>query len=818
MPAPAFQHSPFSPKAVAMAVSAAALGAQNAYAQQAIEEILVTATKREASVQDIPVSVLAFTDAEIVRRGFKQLEDYIGDVPGLSWGRREPGGTSVIMRGCAMSGLQFGSVPTTSIYLDEQPITAAGFNPDPRLIDIARVEALSGPQSTLFGDASLCGTLRIITNKPDTTAFDSWIDVTGTSVEDGDPGYDVSGMVNIPLFDNKVAVRLVGFYADEGGWIDNVLSQSPGGTFDDSAFVKKDINKSETTGGRVGVRWVPNDDWTIDLAGIYQKLDQKGYGDVDLNEIFYSGRNIGSEEQLRFEKESWTDKWYQVALTAEGSLGFADLMVTGSYFNRNTRYDADATAYQFAFQQVGDYLAYAYAGTPYFQNGIYDFGGDPQAFAYDDGKDERWTFEARLSTPADSTSRWSGLIGVFYNKIKGETLFASGNADFANSPAFSYLNYLAYYYNGQFVDGPTNNWFFGVYDSQIEQSAIFGEVTFEVTDRFSVTAGGRWFDVDTDRTLIQGGLLQNSDTRGGGVRPDLDGSELIVTNEKADTSDSDFVPKVTLTYQIQDDKMVYATYSEGFRRGGVNPARASSVFGEGQPDHNFDSDKIENYEIGAKTTWFAGSLQFNITGYHMDWKDAQIQANDPQPAVFALGFVNFPQAEIDGAEAFLSWIPAAGWELTGNVGYNDADISKTETLFPGSENPVTATNGTPLPLMPKWKASAGVQYTFERQFNPFNVGPVTPYVRADWNYVDDSVNSLEGIQSIIFDLGARTQSSYDILDLSAGVDAETWSASLFVNNVNDEEAELFYNDRWAQTRLTTNQPRTFGVHFRKYFN
>jgi len=195
-------------KALAVAISTAVAGTGAAQAAETmLEEIIVTATKREESLQDIPMSVTAFTDEKIVLEQFKQIDDYAGQIPGLTVNRRQPGGTNVIMRGCAVASVSFGGSSTTSIYLDEQPITVSGFNPDPRLVDISRVEALSGPQGTLFGDAAQCGTLRIITNKPDSSGFTGFVDLTGNTVKDGDLGYDINGMVNIPLVEDKLALR-----------------------------------------------------------------------------------------------------------------------------------------------------------------------------------------------------------------------------------------------------------------------------------------------------------------------------------------------------------------------------------------------------------------------------------------------------------------------------------------------------------------------------------------------------------------------------------------------------------------------------------
>ncbi|HET6564072.1 MAG TPA: Plug domain-containing protein, partial [Xanthomonadales bacterium] len=214
----------------------------------ALEEVIVTGTKRGAlSMQDVPISITALTEETIKTQGFKSLDDYFGQIPSLTFGRVEPGGTNVIMRGCAISGFAFGDNPTTGVYLDEQPITAAGFNPDPRLVDIERVEALAGPQGTTFGDASQCGTLRIITNKPVVGENSAWVDLTGTSVDDGELGYDASAMLNTAIGEN-MAFRLVGFSAHDAGYIDNILSDSPRGTFDNSEFADSDVNGVDVYG------------------------------------------------------------------------------------------------------------------------------------------------------------------------------------------------------------------------------------------------------------------------------------------------------------------------------------------------------------------------------------------------------------------------------------------------------------------------------------------------------------------------------------------------------------------------------------------
>src|SRR6056297_914848 len=407
----------YSRSAIAAAVSAALAG-PSAFAQtqgDAIEEIVVTATKREESLADIPMSIRAFTTDDIVRQGLEGLDDYVGKIPSLALARREPAGNSVVFRGVAASGIQFGTNPSSGIYLDEQPITAAGLNPDPRLVDIQRVEALSGPQGTLFGDASQSGTLRIITNKPDPTAFDAWVELEANQVSDGDAGYDVSGMLNVPLAEDRLALRLVGFTAEEAGFIDNVLGTSPGGTYTNEEFVEDDINTTTISGGRAALRWFPNDRWTVDTSAIFQSTEADGFGDTDFDR---SGL-----EQVRFFDERFEEDWYQLALTLEGSTGIGDFLFSVSYFDRDLQYDADGTDYMFAFQQISDAYEAEYTAA----NGtdhdfyFYDFGGDVvRGFNIEEDDSTRFSIEARWSTPEIDDSRWRGIVGLFYQKLEND--------------------------------------------------------------------------------------------------------------------------------------------------------------------------------------------------------------------------------------------------------------------------------------------------------------------------------------------------------------------------------------------------------------
>ena len=797
--------------AIGAAVGAAA-GATPALAEdQRLEEIIVTAKKRDMNLQDTAIAITAITDEQITLHRFENFQDYAGQIPGLAFSDRQPGAKSVIMRGCAAQGLSFSDSATTSVYLDEQPITYSGYNPDPRLVDVARIEALSGPQGTLFGDAAQCGTLRIITNKPDTTVQDGWVDLTAYSITDGDLGYDLSGMTNVPIVEDKVAIRLVGFYANDAGWVDNILSPSPGQQFDNADRVEDDVNSSVWYGGRASLRVLPGDNWTVDLTGIYQYYELDGFADASLNIGHYADTSVyptfDHDEQARFTEDYWEDEWYQFTTTIEGNLEAGDLVFTANYFSRDSVYFADATAYLQSYQQLGDYTRSFYV---YYASTIYDFGGDPIANDFDERTTTTWAVETRFATPQEG--RWSAIVGAFYSQIEVEELFLSNVFNLTGSDAFAYINYAGNYLYNVPLKSQSNNWFSGTYESEIDQWAVFGEVNVDLTEHFELTLGGRFYEIDRTYKVVQGALIGLN----GGV-PNCTGVDYCYApGYLGEHEENGFVPKVTLKYQLED-KMLYATYSEGFRRGGANSARPASVFGAPSSQfpppagtlNGFDSDELINYEVGAKTEWMDDTLRFNFAIYRMIWDNIQVQAEDAVTGLFSLGIVNFPEAEIEGVEAWLSWLPSENLSMEATFGYNKGELSKEQTLFEGYEGALTVPKGTKLPIVPDYKASLNVMYSFNE---PFMGG--YPYVMARYTYTGESVNSLAGIESSPFISPVVDQDAWATIDLQVGLEADLWTASFYIDNLTDEEADLFFNNRFAQQRLSVNQPRTFGVNFR----
>ena len=775
------------------AVLATATGAATAQeSTTSLDEIIVTATRRAERLQNVSESISAFDASSISMRGLQQMDDIVKYVPGMSIAQREPGGTTLIFRGVASSGIQFGAVSSSALYLDEQPITQSGRSPDPRLIDIERVEALRGPQGTLYGASSQSGTLRVITTKPDPTGFDAWTEAQVTSVSDGDTGYDLSAMVNIPLVEDRIALRLVGFTAEDAGYIDNVLSPSQGGSFDNADFVEKDINTVETTGARAALRFDFSDNVNATFGAIYQDVTADGHGDVNPDR--------GDLEQVRFEKESLDDRWYQFGLTLNAGTPIGDLVVSASYFDRDFHYEADATDYEFTFNQAATY----------YDTEFYNFGGDPRGFAQNDEQTEITTFEVRLQSPADSDSRWSWLAGAFYSKEEGHTQFDSFVRGYADTPAFTYISYLEYYYNGEFLE-PTDQWWIGVYDTELEQRAVFGEISLDVTENFTITAGARWFEYERFFELHQEAPVG------------FDGGPFTTrTDEIADTDESGSVGKLNLTYRFNPDRLIYATWSEGFRNGGSNPVRPVSIL-----PRSFKSDTLTNIEFGAKTEWLDNRMRINISLYSMEWDDFAVQIEDPQnggededgvaiPNVFQLAYVNLPSAEIHGIESEFSFAISEAWQLDATLGWNEAEVSEAVVLTLEDdlgrvfERPVT--KGARLPLTPDWTASLGIEYR-----SPGRLLNAQPFARLDLAYVGESVNNLEGIESVVAQGGVQVQDAYDTGDFRIGLEAENWSASLFVDNVWDERANLFLSNRWAVQRQSINRPRTVGLQFRYDF-
>jgi outer membrane receptor protein involved in Fe transport len=465
-------------------------------------------------------------------------------------------------------------------------------------------------------------------------------------------------------------------------------------------------------------------------------------------------------------------------------------VLAASYFNRDFRYEADATDYEFQFNQVAINCNPAYYDcTP-----AYDFGGDPRGFAKNKEETEITTIEARLSSTGES--RWGWLVGAFYSEEKGKTAFDSFVRGYENTPSFAYFNYYEINLTGNPLD-PTETWFLGRYDTELDQVAVFGELSFDLTENFTITAGGRWFDYDRKFAQIQE------------QPPGFTGASRLDSTQK--TSEDGTVWKLNATYKFDRDVLVYATYSEGFRVGGANPLKGNTVLPQ-----IYDSDTLTNYEVGAKTEWLDHRVRLNVSAYYMKWDDFAVQIEDPQPNVFQLGYVNLASAEIKGFEAEFAVTFNQYWQLDGSLAYNNAETSEASSFSFTNEDGDTFSfdvpKGSRLPLSPDWSGALGIEFRPGAML--FNAHP---YIRFDYSYVGESVNSLEGIESVVSAHAVETQAAYQIGDLRFGLDGDHWGGSIFINNLWDERADLFRSNRWGVQRQSINAPRTLGIQLRYTF-
>ncbi|MEM9878046.1 MAG: TonB-dependent receptor, partial [Pseudomonadota bacterium] len=590
------------------------------------EEIIVTARKRSQSLQDVPVSIQAIDTDALREKSIRDFDDYVRELTSVSFGTSGPGATTIAFRGALSQPSGFDAISSSILYLDEVPITRDGQNPDVRIVDIERLDALAGPQPTIYGAGSQSGTLKIVTVKPDMEGFSGWVEGSLSATRDGEPSYSLSAALNIPIVEDKLAIRLVGFNDAEGGFIDNVFGTTAfysenNGDRDNADFVEENVNDYDVIGARAIVRYEPNEKWSIETGIIYQEAVVEG--------LFDFNPDAGFLNTVKFKDEQRVDDWYNATLTIEGDLGFADLTLAGGFHSRNIDYTFDNTAYMTAYRDVGLGIVYyvtggstnfddaCYYGPGYFCAAqYYDFGPNPTGTINLEQRVRSFVQEVRLTSKEDSESRFSWLIGAFYERTNNDYDYISrvdDLAEFATNAFAAYANYNPgqniqpsdIWFDQGFIEGQTYNGLpgndFNGFISDIESIAVFGEVSFDVTDQLTVTAGGRWFSTDfrvAENSLFLGQVSDNFD-------------ETRTTK--------DFSPRVNVTFEPNDDILMYFTYAEGARIGGRNGGVQTPLQMSLVPDA-FDGDVLANYEIGIKSSWFDNRFIANVTAFMMNWK------------------------------------------------------------------------------------------------------------------------------------------------------------------------------------------------------
>ncbi len=737
---------------------AAVAGGPVAQAQQSmqLEEVVVTATKRSESMQDVPISISALGQDDLDNLNITNFQDYVMQMPSVSFTQRRPGQANLFMRGISDGGNSNQSLqgPSVAVYLNEQPVTAIGFNLDVHVYDIERIEVLMGPQGTLYGAASQAGNLRIITNKPDPAGFDAGFDLTAETISGGDNGYMAEGYVNVPLAESA-ALRLVAWWDDDGGYIDAVpgtISYPLSGiTRSNEGYVEDNFNTSEKQGLRAALMVELGDSWTATASAMYQELDAEGVWDHDPEEL-------DDFEVDRFFEDRQEDEWAQFALTVEGDLGFADLTYAGSYLDRD-------------FDTYSDYSHYSIDGfvEPYYTCYVSYFGPcvDPSIQYSNHSEMTYQTHELRLASAGE---RFDWIVGTFYSEQ--ETGFDSRWSVPTINPGAAVEDDL-YFQTDQVRE-----------DTEV---SVFGELTYRFTDALAGTVGYRYFDGETTLEGFVGTVFWPNCCFGfSPTRPP--------DNVDSKASYDDGTAKVNLSYDVSEDVMVYATYAEGYRPGGAN--RSPGV-GE-----TYDPDFLDSYELGFKTTLMDGRWRLNGAVYFMEWDDIQLGFFNPD--ISLLGLVdNVGTAESKGFEFDTTFLATENLELSLAYAYNKAELTEDYYANENSDTP-DAEDGQDLPFTPDNKYTATARYSFEMFQMP-------SAVQLNYAYTDEMYNDL-------FLSNREKMDDYGLLSASLRVEGDGWHATLFGENLTDEVAELYINSVDIQRLVTVNKPRTIGISFGMRFD
>jgi outer membrane receptor protein involved in Fe transport len=767
--------------------------ARAADASATVGELIVTATKREGTVQSVPMSIQALDDRMLTQQNVTQLSDYAKLMPSVTFQSTGPNTATVYMRGVAsgLEGNHSGPLPAVGTYLDEQPITTIGGTLDVHVYDIARIEVLPGPQGTLYGASSEAGTLRIITKQP-VGHFEAGYNLEGNAVENGEGGYVAEGFINIPVND-KIAVRLVGWDRHDSGYIDNVLGSrtfpTSGRTFTNAGKTRNAFNWADTLGARGAVKIDLNDSWTITPTLVAQDQRNKG--------VFGYEPDVGDLKVQRFQPDQAHDRWYQAALTVQGKIANLDFTYSGGRFERKV-------------DSLSDYADYSIHYDNAFGSGHYwvDSAGNPLALPLQSiiGRDRFWkdSHEVRIASPA--TDRLRFILGAFYERQSHWIIQDYVIPGFALShPGWPNTIWLT---DQMRVD---------------RDDAVFGELTYDITPQLSITGGLRWYEFDNrlhgffgfsaaynDLTGFSSGMgVNNKNCLAGLTFKDAP----CVNLDKA-VSDSGETHKINVEYKINDDVMTYATYSTGYRPGGVNRN------GQLPP---YQTDKLSNYELGWKSRWFDHRLTLNGAVFYQNWDKFQFSFL----GLNSLTVINNgPSADIYGVEASFSAQVSEDFSLRGGFAYTDAESKKfcgadtTGALIHScSDAEAVILGGAQLPYTPKFKGDITARYDF---------------VWMDWKGHAQATGAYQtktqaGLRQDDIPLLGEMP-SFGTIDLSLGGEKGNLSVELFAKNVTDERGQL---NRYTPCTLSVCgasfpgvpralyvvpiQPRLIGIRFGQTF-
>ncbi|HUO95885.1 MAG TPA: TonB-dependent receptor [Steroidobacteraceae bacterium] len=806
------QRTPHIVKPLFYLTSAILAGAAPARAQQApapnagdvLEEVIVTSQKRAENLQSVPISILAYDTKKLDELQVASFDDYAKYLPSLSVQSYGPGQAQLYVRGVTNGGdgLLVGSQPLVGVYVDEMPVTTIANNLDVHIYDIARIEALSGPQGTLFGASSMTGTLRIITNQPNPSKTEGGYDITLNTFTKGDPGAKVESYVNAPINDHA-AIRLVGWAEHDGGYINNVASP-PGLVFptsglprENSRVVEKNYNWVDTVGGRGALRIELSDQWSLTPMLMTQRQTANGqfaYTPFAVAAPAGSGvATIGGSGDLNishYYPERYDDNWWLATLTVQGKIGNIDAMYAGGYIKRTTLSYSDYSDYSFFYDS-------AYGG--YFQDNAGNLI-NPSQQLYSRSDLTKQSHEFRITSPTDWRLRF--VAGAF---LQRQVAYPRDEYRIANLQDADHAV-------GTGLPGSLDGLPGVIYvNSQIRtdrDSALFTDISFDLTKKLTLTGGIRAFHYDN---TVYG--FFGYGTSGWSASGEQQCLTPIETNNPVRpcinidyrASKSSETHRVNLTYKFDDDRMIYSTWSTGFRPGGVNRVATRPPY---------ESDYLTNFELGWKTTWLEHRLRFNGALFYEKWKDAQY-AIAGQNGITEI--VNAGSSAIKGIETEVQWRAAPGLTISGSATYLDAKLTSnacnqiSDQPDCGSPDNILAPDGSRLPVSSKLKANLIGRYEW-------TAGNFDAHVQGAVVYQSDVVPTLTQADLPIVGM----QPGFTSVDVTSGVSRDKWSVTFFIDNLFDERGEAIrYTTCTPQVCNLVNvipiKPRQVGITFAQKF-
>jgi len=727
----------------------------SAFAEEEVEEVVVTASKREANLQDLPMAVQAITSEELEAKNISDFNDIANLVPSITVDDTGSGNSYFYIRGVSDGGFgnRAGAQASTALYIDEQPLSTIGGNPDLHVYDIERVEILTGPQGTLYGSSSQAGTVRIITKKPNPDATEFGFDVEYGDVHDGTPDRSLEAFVNLPLGDSA-ALRLSAYDLHSGGWLDNVATTQSFtylGTHSNSDYIelKDDYNSSDKEGVRLRFSNEFDNGLNLDISFLQQEYFSNGSWESDVAE--------GARKVSRYTPETFADDFEQMSLTLSGPLtDNIDFTFTSSMFDRDIAYTYDYTQYVY-------YYGYDYYAAYYYDYDYYA-STDPRVFYTQFDKYERSSNEFRIQSVTDSGYQW--ILGAFYETNDHE--------------------YQTYYdFTGQLATSLTvvdNRWWGQDNIRDDEQKAIFGEVTIPVSDLTDLTVGFRDYETKNE-FFAQDGYFGYYETAPTGW---VGRTNLYKFDDKG------VAPKFNIAHRPNDNLLVYATYSEGFRPSGIN--RTTGRTAELVPD-TYTSDLLRNYEFGWKSSLADGKVTFNGLMYSMKWED--YQSTRYVYDLLTVAYVdNVGMATVNGAEltSYFNISDSLSMSLMANI--NDPTMDDDIVDAGGT---VLGNKGNTLAYVPEQRFILTLDKDFTLRGKPAYFSLDSSYTGERWA---DETNT-------------TPMPSYSMMNVRTGMEFGSGvSGEIFINNANDTRPVLGLYDDFGDQRLTSSQPRVIGIRIR----